>query len=197
MPETPLSEQESLQLIGEMISKAKRSYVSKGIASMVWGTLIIICSLITWAQVQFNFRIGFDIWLLVFVAVIPQIIYSVRESKQKGFIGHDSVTMNFVWTAFGICIFILSFYNGNFGTKHTTTLFMMLYGIPTFITGGVFSFRPMIYGGIVCWVLSVISVFTGFATDMLFMAASGLFAWLIPGILLWKNYKKQKAQDVQ
>ena len=74
--EQPFTEQESIKLINEMIGKVKRSYVEKGIASIVWGVLIMICSMLTWARLQFNFNIGFDIWLLVFFAVIPQIYFS-------------------------------------------------------------------------------------------------------------------------
>ena len=194
--EKQLSEQESLKIINEMIGKAKRSYVSKGTASIVWGVLIVLCSLLTWAQVQYKFNIGFDVWLLVFIAVIPQLFFAIKEKKQKHFVGHDEVTMRYLWTTFGICIFILSFYDSRFGTDSSTSLFMMLYGIPTFITGGIFKFKPMIFGGLICWVLSVSSIYTPFATDMLFMAACGLFAWLIPGIILWNKYKKQENCNV-
>jgi hypothetical protein len=68
-----------------------------------------------------------------------------------------------------------------------------MYGIPTFITGGVFKFKPMIFGGLICWVLAIASMYTDIAVDMLFMAACGLFAWLIPGIILWRRYKKQQS----
>jgi len=196
MEQDRMTEQESLRLIGEMIGKVKRSYITKGIASIVWGILIIVCSLLTWAQIKLNIDLGFDVWLLVFVAVIPQIYFSIKEKKEKKFVGHDEQTMRYVWTAFGICIFILSFYNGFFGSEHITSLFMMLYGLPTFITGGVFKFRPMLIGGVICWILSVASLFTSTATDMLFLAACGLFAWLIPGIILWQRYIKQQQSNV-
>lgn len=191
MEQDKMTEQESLRLIGEMIGKVKRSYVTKGIASIVWGVLIIVCSLLTWCRIQFDFTIGFDEWLLVFLAVIPQVYFTIKEKKERKFIAHDEDTMFYVWTSFGICIFILSFYNGYFGNDQITCLYMMLYGLPTFITGGIFKFRPMIIGGIVCWVLAVISLFTTPATDMLFVAVCGLVAWLIPGIILWNKNKNQ------
>ncbi len=191
-----LSEQESLKLITDMISKAKKSYVTKGIASIVWGLLIFICSLLTWAQVQFGFSLGFDVWLFVLAAAIPQVYFSIKEKKQKNYVSHDEQTMTYLWSTFGICIFILTFYNSRFGNEGSTTLFMMLYGIPTFITGGIFKFKPMLLGGTVCWILSVVSVYTPFGIDMLFMAGCGLFAWLIPGIILWKKHQQQQSCDV-
>lgn len=194
--ENQLTEQESLKLINEMISKAKKSYVTKGIASMVWGGLIIICSILTWAQIQFRFYLGFDIWLLVMAAVIPQVFFSIKEKRQKNFVGHDEQTMNYLWSSFGICIFILSFYTRYNENNSVTSLYMMLYGIPTFMTGGIFKFRPMIMGGLICWILSVISIFTPVSVNMLFTAACGLFAWLIPGIILWIRYQKQEGYHV-
>ncbi len=196
MEQNKMTEQESLRLIGEMIGKVKRSYITKGTASIVWGVLIIVCSLLTWAQVQFNFEPGFDIWLLVFIAIIPQVYFTIKEKKERKFVAHDEQTMTFVWSSFGICIFILSFYNGRFGNEHTTSLFMMLYGLPTFITGGIFKFKPMIWGGLACWVLAIAALYASFATAMLFMAACGLVAWLIPGIILWNRYKNNTPADV-
>jgi hypothetical protein len=194
--ENQLTGEESLKLINEMIGKAKKSYVTKGIASIVWGILIIICSMMTWAQVKYQFRLGFDIWILLLFAVIPQVFFSIKEGRKKKFVGHDDIIMRYLWTTFGICIFILSFYSARERSDEITSLYMMLYGIPTFITGGVFKFKPMILGGIICWVLSVASMFTSVDIDMLFMAACGLFAWLLPGIILWNRYKKQRSCDV-
>ena len=194
--EKPLTEKESLRLINEMIGKAKQSYVTKGIASIVWGILIIICSLLTWIRVKYRFTLGFDEWLLVFIAIIPQLYFSIKEKKQKHFTGHDEITMRYLWSTFGICIFILTFYNYHYGGDEAISLYMMLYGIPTFITGGIFKFKPMIIGGLICWILSVASVFTSFSTGMLCMAGCGLFAWLLPGIILWNKYKKQQSCNV-
>ncbi len=196
--EETMTEAESLKLIQDMINKAKGSYINTGAASIVWGFLIILCSLLTWIQFYTQVFFDFDVWLLLFIALIPQIFFSIREKRKKNFVGHDEAIMSYVWSAFGICIFILSYYNSKFGSvDHSgTSLFMLLYGIPTFITGGVFKFRPMIFGGIICWVLALVSMYTDVETDMLLMAASGLFAWLIPGIILWRRYKKQQACHV-
>ena len=73
---------------------------------------------------------------------------------------------------------------------------MMLFGIPTFIIGGMSNFKPMIFGGIFCWVMSIVSMHTSAEIDVLLMAACGLFAWLIPGIVLWGRYKKSVAANV-
>jgi hypothetical protein len=196
MQEENFSEKDSLKLINEMINKAKKSHIEKGIASMLWGSIIVICSLVTWYGAHNKIQLG-DIWLLTLVALVIQVILGFKEGNKRKHISYEQVTMKYVWMAFGISVFFASFYSGkNPSNGETSSIFMMLYAIPTFITGGVTKFKPMIYGGILCWVFSFISLYTSFEIDNLLMAACGLFAWLIPGIILWSRYKKNLAAHV-
>jgi hypothetical protein len=197
MQEENFTEQDSLKLINEMIGKAKKSYITKGTASIVWGAIIFLCSLVSWSEVHFKYDFPFDIWLLTLVALILQIYFSVKEKRSRQFVSYESTVMVYTWMAFTASIFILSFYMNVHTQKGAgSTLVMMLYGIPTFITGGVTKFKPMIFGGLFCWVVSFISIYTIIEIDLLLMAACGLFAWLIPGIILWNRYKKNQVVNV-
>lgn len=79
--ESTFSEQESLQLIAEMIKKAKGSYHDTGIGSLLWGAVVAIASGVNFLQREYDFKLGFDIWWLVLAAIIPQIYISIREKK--------------------------------------------------------------------------------------------------------------------
>lgn len=80
MEEKKLSEQESLQLITEMIQKAKRSFHESGASSILWGSVIAVCGLVSFAEMQWQFSIGFDVWLLALAAIIPQVLITIREN---------------------------------------------------------------------------------------------------------------------
>ncbi len=108
--EKKLTEKESLQLIADMIKKAKGSYHDTGIGSLLWGSVVGIASFMTYLQSIYKFSIGFDIWLIVVAAIIPQIWISVQEKKQTRAKQYDDDTVDAVWLVFGICIFSLSFY---------------------------------------------------------------------------------------
>lgn len=191
------TQQQSLDLINEMINKAKKSYVTKGTASIVWGLIIMICSLVTWAQEHYKFRLGFDIWILTLVALVPQILFSVKESRSRKFTTYEGTSLMYVWMAFGISIFTLSIFTSqNNQISNSSCLFMMLYAIPTFITGGITKFKPMVVGGFFCWVAAITSLVTSLEIDLLLLASCGLFAWLIPGIILWGRYKKSLQTNV-
>ena len=187
--------QQSLDLINEMISKAKKSYTTKGIASIVWGSLITFCGLVNWIEIHYKKSFG-DVWLLTLIALVPQIYFSIKEKRGRSFISHNEITTNYIWIAFTLSMFITSFYFAHFIRGHVSPLIMMLFGIPTFIIGGMSNFKPMIFGGIFCWVMSIVSMHTSEEVNVLLMAACGLFAWLIPGIILWRRYKKSVAANV-
>ena len=214
--EKKLSEQESLALITQMINKAKNSYHDTGIGAMMWGAVITICSLVRLSEIHFGYRLPFDIYLLTLAAIIPQIYLSVKESKERKVKSYDDPYMNYIWLGFGICIFLLihtcnNIFNdwGAWTDKYQSTspdfyeyvapLFLMLYGLPTFITGAACKFKPMLWGGLLCWACCIITVYTTVKIDLLLTALSALFAWFIPGILMEKEYrlyKKEQAQHV-
>ena len=56
-----MTEQESLDLITNMIQKAKGSYHETGIGSLLWGTVVTLASVITYFERTYDFYIGFDI----------------------------------------------------------------------------------------------------------------------------------------
>jgi hypothetical protein len=103
------SEKDSLRLITEMINKTKQSFHDTGFGPILWGVAITVCALTTFAQIQFNFKLPFDIWLLVFVAIIPQIIISIKENKTKKVKTYNDIALDYTWIGFGICMFILGF----------------------------------------------------------------------------------------
>jgi len=212
--EQTFNEKESLKLINEMIGKAKNSCHDKGIGPILWGSVITICSLVTFFRIQYNFKLPFDIWLLTLLAVIPQIILSVKEKRERKVKNYNDDAMDYVWMCFGIAIFLLIHINThlidalnevfidqktvggklhdfNF-SSYSTSMFLLLYGMPTIISGGIMKFRPMLFGGILCWVCCVITVYTNIKIDLLLTALSAIGAWLIPGIILWLRYKKGK-----
>src|SRR6266404_1804643 len=156
--EENFSREESLRLINEMILKAKNSHYESGIGPLLWGSIIFICSIVSFLQLEYNVDIGFNIWWLTFIAVLPQVYITIKCRRQKNFKGYDDTAMDYVWMTFAISIALLIHYNSQ--VHHPTEsvpLFLILYGIPTLITAGIKHFKPMLYGGIICWLAAIIS----------------------------------------
>lgn len=215
MEEKQMSELESLQVINTMIQKAKTSYHDKGTGAMLWGVVITVCSLSTWSQLRFNYSLPFDIWILTVVAVVPTVIMSIREGRRRLVKSYDETAMNWLWTCFGFTIFLVVLANNAVGaafgqvkdavvaaggprpaiyyTDYSSAFMLIAYGIPTLITAGIKSFRPMLVGGLVCWVSAILVLYTDRQTDMLLMAVSATAAWLVPGIILFLRSRNRKA----
>lgn len=217
MEEKKLSEKESLDLIAQMINKAKASYHDTGVGAMMWGIVIAVCALVKFTEIHFGFRLPFDIYLLTLAAIIPQIFLTIKSKRERRVKSYDEAFMDYLWLAFGVCIFLLIFIDNHVfknlnlmvadyrATKrvdwvdfrfseYVSSLFLLLYGLPTFVTGAACKIKPMFYGGLFCWICCVIAVYTNIKVDLLLTAASAILAWFIPGIYMARGYKKAKKE---
>lgn len=187
-----LSHKESLALIEEMIYKAKNSYHESGTSALLWGSIIMLCSAVSFANTWLKIDGLYSVWWLTLVAIVPQVVISARESKAQKFKSHTDDAMGGIWISFGIAIFILSYYTNVVKTEGSACLFLMLYGMPTFATGFTHRFTAMIIGGIVCWIAAIISIYTPGRFDFVLFFISAFFAWFLPGLMLRRHYLKQK-----
>ena len=214
--EKQLTEKESLDLIAQMINRAKDACHDTGMAAIMWGTVIAVCSLIRLSEIHFEYRLPFDIYLLTFVAVVPQIYLTIKEKKERKVKAYGDAFMDYLWLGFGISIFFMIYITNSVYNdirpiaeqykliagqslpfrfyEYNSALFLLLYGLPTFVTGTGMKFRPMILGGLLCWICCIVSIYTTIKVDLLLVALSSVAAWLIPGVILEKDYRKAKRE---
>jgi hypothetical protein len=221
MEDKRITEKESLQIITEMIGKVKYNFHNSGTSAILWGSVIAVCGLVSFAELYWNFYIGFEIWLLTLIALIPQVIISIRENRRRKVVSHDEFALDAVWIVYGISVFALSFYANvvpgvtqkmmaakgihitglNEHILHPSydiflpsygSLLLMLYAIPTLVTGIIRRFPVMVWGAVLCYIFFMISCFVPTAFDMLLNGLAGIFNWLIPGLILRRRYYKQK-----
>lgn len=217
-----ITEQESLQIITEMIQKVKKGFHESGTSAILWGSVVAFCGITGFLEGYFHFSIGFDIWILTLVALIPQVFISIREKRKRNVLTHEESVLNVVWGVYAISIFAVIFYVNiipytsahllsqdgfEFLRKNTVTgeistirpyalssasLLLIIFAIPTLITGWSLKFTPMTIGAVICYLLFVLSLFTSQVTDSLLMGVAGIFNWLLPGIILWNRYQKSR-----
>lgn len=77
-------------------------------------------------------------------------------------------------------------------TPHATdAMCLVLYGMPTILSGVILKFRPLIIGGFICWALVVVSIFIPVEYHLLLIAIAVIAAWIIPGYMLQNLYGRQ------
>jgi hypothetical protein len=192
----PLTSEQSLQLIASMISRAKNDYYDTGISALLWGGVIIFCSLATFANQYLKWPALDYIWFLTVVAVVPQVIISFREARRRGYKSHDSHLIGGVWFSYAIAIFVFSYVDYALQIRYDAPIYLTLFGIPTFATGYGRGYRPMIVGGLACWALALLALKVNYPNALFLMAGGALLAWFIPGLLLRRCYLKAKRQHV-
>lgn len=218
--EKQMTEKESLQLITTMINRARDSFHDTGVGAIMWGSVIAICSLVKLSELHFGYRLPFDIYYLTLAAIIPQIWMTIREKRQRRARSHNDAFMDYLWLGFAISIVLMNHvislvlrdlrpvmetYYSLPGDQpafafyeFVTPLFLILYGMPTFVTGAACKFRPMLWGGLFCWACSIVTVYSQIKADLLLTALSAILAWFIPGLLMEKEHRLAKrAQQAQ
>lgn len=188
-----INEQESFALIQSMISKAKNNYSESGTLYIVWGFAVLICSLTHFVLAYFfDYANAYYIWFATWGVLAYQVYYLSNKKKKAKVRTYTDEIIGYVWLCFIACFFIMIFilmYTRNFDIILTAILVM--YGIPSFLSGAILKIDLLMVGGVVCWVLAILSLFVPVEFHLLFISAAITIAWILPGWYMRKKYLKQ------
>ncbi|MGZ4033660.1 MAG: hypothetical protein ACXVPU_07950 [Bacteroidia bacterium] len=188
--EQPFSEQDSLRVIHEMITAAKSDVKGDSFIFLLWGYLVFIASISQFILVRMNIDHNDVPWLLMPLGGIVTAVYYMRRKKNEKAKTHVSEFLKFVWIAFGVAMCVIMFSASFKGNQMLPTI-MTLYGIGLFVTGGALKFKPLIIGGIFCWVCAIAGFHVEVIYQLLIIAAAVLGGYIIPGHLIQLNNKNQ------
>jgi len=181
------SPQESLQLIQSMISKTKSNLQENRFYFLLWGWITfaaIVAQFILKVLVQYKYH--YAAWLITIPAAIATVIYIFRSTKNENVKTYIGESMSHLWTGLGISFFVLSFIimNSKSGWAYAWPLYILFYGLGTFVSGRLLQFTPLVVGGIFNWALALASIYVHFDYQLLIGAAAILTSYIIPGHLL-------------
>jgi len=195
--ENDFSPQQSLQLIESMINRSKDKFAEDGLMYLFWGWLVFACSLLQFMLLHImQYPRHYIVWLATIPAFIFQFFYVYIKRKQQTVVTYTGYIIGFVWITFAVVIILLGFLIGFLTTgeyyTHIIHILLAVYGMPVFLTGVIIRFRPLIYGGIACWILCIASTFIKvYDYQFLCIPVSMLVAWIIPGYMLRLKSKSQ------
>ena len=186
MTEENFSPEQSLQLIRSMIDKTKQSISDDSMYFLVWGWITFIaCTGQFLLKHVYNYEKHYQVWWLIVVGIIFSTYKGMREGKKQKVRTYIDDSMRYLWIGMGIGFFVLSMILSKIGWGSAVfPFFMLLYGLGTFISGNFIRFRPLIWGGIIAWVLAISATFADEDYQMLFAAAAILFSYIIPAYML-------------
>ena len=187
-----LSNEKSLEIIHQMISQAKTNITDSGLSWLLWGTMIFLASLSTYFFLYIGSDNIFLGWNIFGIVTIILLLYDIFRPKKKLVRTYVGDLMKLVDIGFIICLFTIIFAiniavnpNSGFG------FFLMIFAFLMLIKGGAVKSRSLMVGAAVNWA-GAIAIFINkeFKYDMLIMAGAVLIGYIIPGLLLWLQYRK-------
>ena len=186
-----LSPVDSLRFIESMIHKAQNRFSENGTLYLLWGWTIFLCSLVQYFSLKFtSFSNASLIWLLAVFVMLYQIFYLSKKRKTDKVTTYSDEIIGYVWMTFGICMGLLTIIMSKLQIWMLFYPFIFLfYGIPTFLSGAIMRFKPLMFGGICCWILSIAASFITSIEVILLLVPAVLFGWIIPGYLLKARFK--------
>jgi hypothetical protein len=192
--DTSFSHTESLELIESMINRAKDRFNEDGFLYLLWGWVVLLCSVAEFILLQIHFKQHYLVWSLTWAAAIFQLIFLRRKRRKQTVRTYTDDIVKYVWITFIISMFLsavlIGFIQGKEYYKLVDPLFLVLYGMPTFLSGIILRFKPLMLGGIGCWLLSVLCTVIPVEFQLLLVSAAMVIAWIIPGYLLRMKFKR-------
>jgi len=197
MEDEKFSGEESLRLIQSMINRAQDKFAENGHLYLLWGWVVFICSL-TQFGLQRIFNLGPDrtwyVWTTTWVALIYQVSYIRRKRRKMQVRTYTGDILAYVWLVFGIATLLMVFI---LGSNHQYALInpvlLVSYGVPTFTSGIILRFRSLMWGGMACWILAVVSSMVLNDFQLVIIALAVLVAWIIPGYQLRNKFKQSNS----
>ncbi len=193
--ETTFNEQDSIRVITEMIENSKSRIKDNSFFYLLWGWLVLIASITNFILLKMGyFNIAWIPWpILMFGGGIVSGIAGYRMGKKAKTKTMFDTTMAYLWSGFVITLFIILFVaaSGNISWQASNVLIIALYGLGTFVSGGILKFKPLIIGGVISWAIAVATLFVPEIYSLLMVALSIVVAYLVPGYLLKSKEKNQ------
>ena len=192
MHEKNLNPAQSLEIINAMINTAKNKLADDGFLLIFWGWLIFAASITQYVAIVTDMPYGEWIWIILIpTGIIVSIVYGFRQRTKEKVRTYMDSYLGYSWTGFIIALSLTLFFMEAHGYRSTYFFLMLLYGMATFISGGLLSFRPLIIGSFFSFACAVLSAFVGNAELLLCLSASLLFSYIIPGHLLQSKFRSQ------
>ena len=183
------TEKQNLELIAEMISSARKEFSDDSFVYLLWGWSVCIVALAEFALMQVKFENHALVWLALPLVAVAQVIYFATSKKKEKVRSHLDRAIGYVWIAAGVSMGIVLF-SQNFLQANTYPMLMMVYGIGTFISGGILKHKPMMAGAACSWAIALLAFHFQFEYQLLLLSLSLIVSYIIPGHMLKSRFKK-------
>lgn len=184
--EKMMTGEESLRIITEMINKTKTNVQQGSFHLIFWGWLIFFCGISEYLLLKLaGFYSSWYVWFLAIPGVFVSLIYGFLKNR-KGH-AHTYADIIYMWTWMGflvVAIILMLFLNIAKRYDLIPAFILLAAGMPTFISGFIIRFRPLIFGGVSMWIISIIAFFAGEPISSFAVPVAMLTGYIFPGYMI-------------
>lgn len=183
---TNLTPQQSLDLITRMIDQAKGNIQRNAFYFLFWGWVVALANLGMYVLAKLDYQHPYAIWLITIPAWVYTMVTSLRNKGNRSLATHLDRISSSMWLAFGVCIFTLVAFGSSINYQLGPVI-LLIAAIPTFASGVIMKFKPLMIGGVLFWVCSIVSFLVGRDLQPLVGALAIGAGYLVPGYMLKKT----------
>lgn len=184
--EQTLTPEQSLRLIEESIRQAKRSFSRYSFYFLLWGILLTGAMLATYLLVDLepSVRHGMPWGVAGVAGGLISALYGSRQARREQVSNPMDRIVGWIWGGFVITLMLVLFGTLRHGSDPGPAI-TLLTGLPTFLTGQVLRFRPLIIGGVLFWCAGFAMHLTSDALLLTALYCGAMLAgYIVPGMLL-------------
>jgi hypothetical protein len=182
--EKMMTGEESFRIITEMLNKTRVNISMGSFHLLFWGWMIVICSLGQYILVRYtSFAKPWLIWWLVIPGVFVSMIYGIVSGRRAKVHTYAGKIWMWTWISYLFAMFVL-FTVQSKSMETVSAYILILTGVPTFLSGIIIRFRPLIIGGICFWVFALFVAFAGPVIGPLGVPFAMIAGYLVPGYIL-------------
>jgi hypothetical protein len=202
MEEKPISQQESLLLIQQMIQTAKKEQKDDGKGWIVWGWMLFISSVLTITNLHFKWFSTYFFWnvfgiasILIFIYETTYFLFISKRIKVRTYTKDLFEKLN---AGFFISLmFIIVAINTGVPPAKGFALLISLYAFWILIYGSALNFKPSVVGAYITWAFGIVALFVKtFELVMVMHALGVLFGYIIPGHIAYKEFRKLHRKEM-
>lgn len=183
---------ESLLLIRSMIESTKTNLRDGSHYFLLWGWATMIGCIIQFTLLNIvKYQHHYYAWFITIAALIVHVIFIIRDNKTERVKTYIGQATGYLWMAIGFAFIVLAFIFSRIGWQYSFPFYILFYGIGTAVSGALLQFKPMIWGGVVCFVFAAFAPYLRYDLQILITAVAILLSYIIPGHLLRLRYRKQ------
>jgi len=197
----PFDENQSIEVIREMIRVSQRKLRSDGILFILWGWVsftnyffLNYLTSILLPPAQLIKTVHALRIILPAAAFVYTLYYVLQQGKKvQTYIG---ISLRYVWVSLFFCLVLVNviqfkvLHAINFELQHP--IFMVLIAFATTVTGGILRYKLIIAGGIVFGALAFVASYFQLPEQLLIESIAWFIAFIIPGHILFAKRKSER-----